>query len=550
MAGSAQALLRSLDPRTARQRWKLAASRQESLTNLAAFSGAGVSNSCQFPNVLIDGTWDNPNYWLRYALVRRALGLAAGNETGLLGQYSRSKVKAAFEQFGVSRSSDYWQEAKPTLAHLAMSGRLLKDVDSPDDLIQLRLPYDFPPEILFDGILKLQRRATVNINDPALPQMIADALAHIEAADRIVETGRYGLVVLSHAVHYTCAAIAWAAIQRRIPVLVLYGDFGTARFFHLQEPDDLFAFPGRPSIEEIEGMPSQAKELLRSQGADLLRARLNGQTDDVGAIYAYQRRKVSVSKAVLAERFGWDPSKPVIGVYNSNWFDFPHGSGLHYFRDFFDWIEQTLAVARNHDAVNWLFKAHPCDDWYASIKGGRLEDLIEATKMPHIRLADKSWNGQDLIRSLDGIVTCHGTIGIEATFLGTPVLASYPGWYGHAGFVLNPGSRDDYLSALKTVWWKGIDRTTARARAELFAGWIFCVPDWHDGYVLQDDSRQEAIYADLPQFLQANAVALEREVREIKDWLDSGHRYFHVFKMARGQAFQPANRKQNNAGLS
>lgn len=85
---------------------------------------------------------------------------------------------------------------------------------------------------------------------------------------------------------------------------------------------------------------------------------------------------------------------------------------LHYFRDFLEWIEQTLAVASAQDSVNWLFKAHPCDDWYASIQGTQLEDLVTSTCQPHIRLADKTWNGLDLIHTLDGIVTCHGTIGI------------------------------------------------------------------------------------------------------------------------------------------
>ncbi len=491
-------------------------------------------------NVLIDGLWDNPNYWLRYALVRSALGLISGMETGLLGQYSRHKVKASFDELGIARTRDYWHEAKPTRAHLASAQELLSHVTDVDGLIRLRLPCDFPAEILFDGILKLQRRATVNLDDPSMPHIVADALGHIEAADRILESEQYDLVVLSHAVHYTCAALAWAAIRRHIPVLVLYGDFGTARFFRLKEPSDLFAYPGRPSLQEFEGMPQQAQKALREQGATQLRARLSGQTDDVGAIFAYQKRNASVSKAMLAERFGWDPFKPVIGVYNSNWFDHPHASGLHDFRDFLDWIEQTLAVACRHTAVNWLFKAHPCDDWYASIKGTRLEDLVAAANLPHIRMADKSWNGLELIRTLDGIVTCHGTIGIEASSLGTPVLVPYPGWYGHAGFVVNPGDRDGYLAALETEWWKDIDTDLARAKAELFAGWTFCVPDWHGRYILQDDSRQDAIYPELPGFLETNGAALEKEVCEIRDWFDSGHSYLHVFKMSRADRFQLA----------
>ena len=518
---------------------KFKADRAIAVSTLNAFSRQYQSHvSPQFRNILIDGMWDNPNYWVRYSLVRRALGLAAGKEKGLLGRHSRTQVRKCFFAFGITDLVDYAAAAKITKRHMEAASALLVDIKTPDDFLRLRLPCDFPSALVYDGILKRQRRAAVEINDPALPKFLAEALAHIEAANHMVEVGAFDLVVLSHALDYTYAALAWAALKRNIPVLVLYGDYGTARFFRLKEPADLFAYPGRPTQPEISCLSPGVQEHLHEQGALQLRARLLGKTDDVGAVYAYQRRQASVNRALLAERFGWDPAKPVIGVYNSNWFDYPHGSGLHYFRDFLEWIEQTLAVANTHDSVNWLFKAHPCDDWYASIRGTRLEDLVTSASQPHIRLADKAWNGLDLIQTLDGIVTCHGTIGIEATALGTPVLVAHPGWYGHAGFVVNPATRDNYLAVLRTEWWKTSDRESARQRAELFAGWMFCVPNWHGNYVMQDDTRQSAIYSGLSYFLNNNANAMEREVQEIRDWVEAGHCYFHVFKMMRASSFQ------------
>ena len=508
------------------------------LSVLNTFSRQSQSHVSHQPgNILIDGMWDNPNYWVRYSLVRRALGLAAGKEKGLLGQYSRAQVRKCFSALGIIDLVDYSAAATVTKQHMKAALGLLTGIETPDDFLRLSFPYDFPSAYVYDGILKRQRRSAVGISDPALPQLLSEALAHIEAANHIVEEGTFNLVVLSHAHDYTYAALAWAALKRNIPVLVLSGDYGTARFFHLKNPADIFSYPGRPTQDEMSCMPPDIQKRLRKQGALQLRARLTGKTDDVGAVYAYQRRQASVSKALLAERFGWDPTKPVIGVYNSNWFDYPHGSGLYYFRDFLEWIEQTLAVASMHDSVNWLFKAHPCDDWYASIRGARLEDLVVSANQPHIRLADKTWNGLDLIDTLDGIVTCHGTIGIEATALGTPVLVAHPGWYGHAGFVVNPASRENYLTALRTEWWKTLDKEPARQRAELFAGWMFCIPDWQGNYVMQDDSHQDAIYSKLPGFLTDNATNMDREVQEIREWFESGHSYFHVFKMANANSF-------------
>jgi hypothetical protein len=529
---------RLLYPANFRRERQAMTARLRAISRLDAFSRGDSDTQVPYAkNVLIDGMWDNPNYWMRYALTRRALGLAQSRETGLIGRYSRRKAQTNFASLGITKLVDFAKEAKYSETHLAEARRLLTGARTPDDLLRLAMPYGFPMTVVFDGILKRQRRATVDMTDLELPIYVAEALACLDAADSIIDRGGFDLVALSHGQDYTYVSIAWAAIRRQIPVILLYGDFGTARFSRVKTNADLFPYYGRPTKGEMDGMQYEVKRHLRSQGSTQLAARFNGKTDDVGAVYAYQHRRRFINKALIAECFGWDSSKPVIGVYNSNWFDYPHGSGLHYFRDFLDWIEQTLAIAREHDGVNWLFKPHPCDDWYASINGIRLEEMINATNLPHIRLVDKSWNGAELIRSLDGIVTCHGTIGVEATALGTPVLVPYSGWYGHVGFVTNPGNRDGYLTTLKTDWWNGVDRESNRAKAELFAGWMFCVPEWQGSYLLKDDSKQEAIYRDLPEFLDANTSIMERESHELRDWFESGHPYFHIFKMARSQSF-------------
>lgn len=300
-------------------------------------------------------------------------------------------------------------------------------------------------------------------------------------------------------------------------------------------------YPERPTPGELGTMSDERAASLRALGARQLAARLGGKTTDVGAIYAYQRRQVSIDREELARRFGWDSANPTIGIYNSNWFDYPHASGLHGFRDFLDWIGATLEVAKARPDVNWLFKAHPCDDWYDKIIGQRLEDLVAAINLPHIRLADKSWNGLDLMRALDGIVTCHGTIGIEATSQSIPVMVPYDGWYGHAGFVSCADGREDYLARLQKAWWEGCDRAANRELAELFAGWAFCVPDWQEDCVYFDDSCQDEIYAGLDEFLRANQTALTREAGEVAAWFADGHPYYHVFSMRRAKRFRLGN---------
>ena len=53
--------------------------------------------------VVVDGMWDNAAHWLRYAMVRRALGLWRHEEIGLTGRHSASQVKDTFRRFGIDR---------------------------------------------------------------------------------------------------------------------------------------------------------------------------------------------------------------------------------------------------------------------------------------------------------------------------------------------------------------------------------------------------------------------------------------------------------------
>ena len=228
-------------------------------------------------------------------------------------------------------------------------------------------------------------------------------------------------------IDFTYGALTWVALSSGIPVIALYGDYGTNRFIRLEHPNDVFTYPSRPTPGDRDELAPQSRAGLAAMGHRALQARVGGTAADVSTIYAYRRRSAFVDRALLAERFGWDPEKPVVGVYAPNWFDYPNGSGRLPFRDFREWAEVTLAAARAAPQFNWLFKAHPCDEWYGNIRGARLADLVAAADAQHVRLCDTTWNGRALFETLDALVTVHGTAGIEIASLGKPVLVPYRG---------------------------------------------------------------------------------------------------------------------------
>ncbi len=476
--------------------------------------------------VLIDAMWDNPNYWLRLALARAALGTAALKEVGLVGRWRRAECAGTLRRFGIEVTGP---EAFDLADDFAVAARaLVTPLREVSEILGWQLPEEFPAAIFYDAILKRQRAAMVDIRDPNLVRHVAEGLEAIALAVRVIGDVAPGLVLLSHAVNFHYAALAWVAARHGIPVIVLFGNYGTPRFWRISKPADVFECVDRPYEPDIAALTPAGADMLASRGRQYLERRRGGQTRDLGAQQAFALRRGLVDRDTMASRFGRSRDVQIVAVYASNWFDFPHACGMTQFRDFLDWLDATVSVAKQNTDVNWLFKPHPCDEWYGGIT---LKDLLPGDIAPHIRLAEPDWNGAAVTDAVDAIVTYHGTVGIEAAAIGKPVLAADRGWYDDCGFVFRPLNRQAYLAALGGEWWRGIDLAHARRRAEIFAGWYFEPPNWQDGFVTGDDSEQFGLYQGHIQVLARNGPEIAREVALLREWYASGQPFYHTYKV-------------------
>jgi len=478
--------------------------------------------------VFVDTTWDNPNYWARYALLRRALGLSAGREIGIVGLSRKKFCRRTWSHFKPSAILDRDAYLPPLKSRRSAAKALLAQAQNAEDILKWDLPMGFPSDIFYDALLKLQRLAQVDLRDPRLEDWVAEGLCYLDAAQRLFEEETPQLYVASHVNHYRYASLVWAALLKKIPVILLYGDFGVLRFAKINHTTEIYDWVNRPRPADLAGLTPQKKARLIQIGSNYLEQRWGGKTDDIGSVYAYQQSKNHEDHHSLCRRFGWDINKPIVGVYAGNSFDYPHGYGMRNFTDFQDWIQTTLKTAIANPQVQWVFRAHPCDDWY---RGVTLADLMAQDPAPHVRLAPKGIHGRAFLKCLDGVVTVHGTIGIEAAASGKPVLLADRGWYDDAGFAQCPETRQDYLDRLSQPWWENNDLENAATNAQCFAGFFFGHPDWQTQLKLADDSAQDAIYDDIPRLFQSAGAALDEEISLLRKWHDNDHRFYHIYKM-------------------
>ena len=486
--------------------------------------------------VLVDAMWHNPNWWVRYGLLRSALGLERVRQVGVLGEFNQEASHPMLKRMGMEPLllDDF---RAPIGEFERRAGELLASVCTRDDLLALVLPNDFPAAALYDWLLKRHRSATVDLAHPRLQGDIARALQTIDAGDRLVGHIHPTLVVVSHSVSVDYTALSWAAIGRGIPVVVGHGEYGLCRYWKVRRPSDLPMRANVPTARDLDALSSVQRQSLHAVGSGYLDRRMAGAARDLGSKYAFGSAK-KLDRGTIHRLFGWVDDRPLIAVYSMSWFDFPHIYGGLWFTDPLDWVKATIERISGIDSVHWLLRPHPCDAWY---KGMTLADLLPKDMPAHVGLSPLGWDGADVGRAVDGLVTLYGTAGIELAALGKPVLVGGPAWYDQCGFVKCPRSRNEYLQLLGAEWWNDIDREVVAEQAKLFAGWHFCAPDWQGGFMLPDDSEQDAIYPQLPELLASNVEEMHREITTIRAWWEAGSPGYHSFKMRTADGYALSN---------
>jgi hypothetical protein len=489
---------------------------------------------CVSGTVLVDGMWDNPHFWLRYSLLRAALGLSSCHEIGLLGAFRRKEASGSFRRLGFRDIRKFHDGVHVTGETRVAARGMAEGLRQAADLFNLSFPFDFPAGYVFDAIHKRQRSPFVDIAHPKLVEHLVECLASLEAADRLLEETCPSLLVMSHSVNFHFGGLVWCAMRRNIPVVIIHGDFGLSRFVKKHPGSPLDMLEDRPYASDLAALTESKKSALVHVGKSYMEARLTGKATDIGAIHSYQNRRSSVDRQQIGERFGWDAEAPIVAVYHSVWFDWPHMSGMKHFTEFHDWITSVATKAHGAPHINWLFKDHPLNSWY---QGETLAQLGILEGAPNIRIVPEDWNNTAILSSVDGVVTYFGTVGIEASAMGVPVLTADKGWYDEFGFCLCPATRQEFLDTLDTEWWKNLDRDVIREKANLFAGMFFCCPEWQGDFLLPSDDHQFVLYKSIPALLFASAHSIEREIAEIRDWFASPSRFFHNFKMSRADRF-------------
>lgn len=164
---------------------------------------------------------------------------------------------------------------------------------------------------------------------------------------------------------------------------------------------------------------------------------------------AFAGKKVFSKEDVIRDQ-GLDPNKKNVVIMAHTFTDAVFNYGDLYFRDYYDWTEQTLKYAGENANVNWILKPHPTRSSYNESEDS-IEDMYERYKKPNIFFFPDDISAESIRNIADVIVTIGGNAGAEFACEGIPSVIVGKPYYSGFGYTVEPETREEYEKCLKNI---------------------------------------------------------------------------------------------------
>lgn len=158
--------------------------------------------------------------------------------------------------------------------------------------------------------------------------------------------------------------------------------------------------------------------------------------------YAYYQKKEYSMEKLYEDLNVVDRKKKNILVAAHAFSDTPHYAYNMIFKDYFTWLFETIKILQGNDKINIFVKEHPTAYCYG--EKGSVMYYVKKYNMNNVYVLPQDFNTISAFFIMDAIVTCQGTIGLEATIYGIPVFTAGQGYYYGFGIDNNSETLEDY----------------------------------------------------------------------------------------------------------
>ena len=173
--------------------------------------------------------------------------------------------------------------------------------------------------------------------------------------------------------------------------------------------------------------------------------RVSGKEQQHDVMRAYSKEKMKIDRIGLINTYNLHPDKRIVLVMAHIFCDAPHAYPCMLFKDYEDWLIKTCQRLAKNSYVSFLVKEHPSAALYS--EEGKIDSILNKIGLEN-KLLSKDINTKSLFDSIDVVVTCGGTAGMEFPCFGVPVLVAAKPPYALFPYVVSSDTKTEYYLEL------------------------------------------------------------------------------------------------------
>lgn len=309
-------------------------------------------------------------------------------------------------------------------------------------------------------VIRQLRCGRIDLADPRTSGLIKEwmskSLPAVEAATRILDEINPGVVLFFEKGYSPYGELFDVAVNQGLNTIqYLHTHRADALAFKRYMPDNRHVHPF--SLSEQTWRAVQRMPWTEAQDREV-EQELKGRYQDgswFSRKFAQSSKRIKPADEVRRQ-LGLDPAKKTAVIFSHVLWDATFFFGESLFEDYEEWLVETVKAACANPALNWVVKIHPDYVWkLKAMGGGQVGERLALAQFgvlpPHVKvmLPETDISTCSLFDVADYCLTVRGTIGIEMSCLGIPVLTAGTGRYAGLGFTVDSASREEYLERLR-----------------------------------------------------------------------------------------------------
>ena len=313
-----------------------------------------------------------------------------------------------------------------------------------NDVVKIKIEGVEIGKHLYDYLLARFKLSTIQNLDFKLKVMILIDLIYYLSSIKLLKKYKGSLLILPDNAYRHGMVFEFASVNNLHCIAGISMTRFTAHKFDNSESYRLHCrTPSKSLINNILDNP-----VILAQAEQSYISRVQGLGNQHDVIRAYSSKKNEINKEELIKTMSLRKSKPIVMIAAHIFRDAPHAYPNTLFKDYQEWLKFTCLELLDNNEINFIVKEHPSANLYGEL--GKIESILYDIGCSD-KLLPKNIKTSSLFNSIDVLVTCGGTAGMEFAYNGVPVCLAASPPYSNFGFSKESISLAEYKQNLKTI---------------------------------------------------------------------------------------------------